>query len=119
MLPQDISARSPITGHDVPTRQSLDSARFPRLPRTAIDRKMERQPPTAEECFEDVGLDDHKQQPRKRGFFAKFGDTQDKDGHLAEPSPVSRFLMPGRKRGQSGQGSELGNMDRPQTADGR
>jgi len=117
---QDISARSPITGHDMPTRQSLDSARFPRLPRSAIDRRMmERQPPTAEEGFEDVGLDDHKQPPRKRGFFSKFGDSQDKDGHLAEPSPVSRFLMPGRKRGHSGQGSELGAMDRPQTADGR
>ncbi|PWI75004.1 hypothetical protein PCL_08318 [Purpureocillium lilacinum] len=116
----DISARSPITGHDMPTRQSLDSARFPRLPRSAIDRRMmERQPPTAEEGFEDVGLDDHKQPPRKRGFFSKFGDSQDKDGHLAEPSPVSRFLMPVRKRGHSGQGSELGAMDRPQTADGR
>ena len=104
----------------MPTRQSLDSARFPRLPRSAIDRRMmERQPPTAEEGFEDVGLDDHKQPPRKRGFFSKFGDSQDKDGQLAEPSPVSRFLMPVRKRGHSGQGSELGAMDRPQTADGR
>lgn len=102
-----------MPNHELPTRQSLDSARFPRLPRSAIDRKMERQPPTAEESFEDVGLDDHKQQhahsqqqPRKRGFFSKFSETtQDKD------SAGSRFL--GRKRGQSGQGAELGSLDHP------
>ncbi|PNY24652.1 Uncharacterized protein TCAP_05410 [Tolypocladium capitatum] len=113
----DISARSAIGNHDIPTRQSLDSARFPRLPRSAIDRRMERQPPTAEEGFEDVGLEDHKQPPRKRGFFAKFGETQDKDS--TDQQPVSRFLMPGRKRGQSGQGAELGSMDRPKTDEAR
>lgn len=71
---------------------------------------MERQPPTAEENFEDVGLDDHKHQtgpqhPRRRGFFSKFSEGQEKDPN------VSRFL--GRKRGQSGQGSELGSIDHP------
>lgn len=70
---------------------------------------MDIQPPTAEEGFEDVGLEDHKQQPRKRGFFSKFSDTPDKDVN-GQPA-VSRFLMPGRKRGQSGQGAELGNID--------
>lgn len=70
--------------------------------------------PTAEEPFEDVGLDDQKSQlangqhPRKRGFFSKFSDGQEKDGQS-----VSRFLIPGRKRGQSGQGAELGSMDHP------
>lgn len=78
---------------------------------------MERQPPTAEEGFEEVGLEDHKQPPRKRGFFSKFGETQDKDS--TGQQAVSRFLMPGRKRGQSGQGAELGNMDRPKTDEPR
>lgn len=68
---------------------------------------MDLQPPTAEEPFEDVGLEDQKQQTRKRGFFSKFGD-QDKEPGQAT---VSRFLMPGRKRAQSGQGAELGQMD--------
>ncbi|KAF5601444.1 uncharacterized protein FSUBG_8150 [Fusarium subglutinans] len=110
----DISARSPMPNGDFPTRQSLDSARLPRLPRSAIERSFE-QPPTAEERFEDVGLDDHKQQqqqpapqaqPQKRGFFSKFSD---KDSS-SNPT-VSRFLMHGRKRAQSGQGSELTPMD--------
>jgi hypothetical protein len=73
---------------------------------------MERQPPTAEENFEDVGLDDkhhHAQLPRRRGFFSKFSEGQEKDP-AAQPA-VSRFL--GRKRGQSGQGSELGSIDQP------
>lgn len=120
-LVKDISARSPISrsSHEIPTRASLDSARFPRLPRSAIERsKSERPTPTVEEAFEDVGLDDQKQQqqpqsphPRKRGFFSKFSDEKEKDA--ATQGPVSRFLNTGRKRGQSGQGAELGDMDQP------
>ncbi|KAF7550299.1 hypothetical protein G7046_g8066 [Stylonectria norvegica] len=111
----DISARSPIPGSDAPTRQSLDSARFPRLPRSAIDRTFQQQPPTAEEGFEDVGLDDHKQlPPRKRGFFSKFSDSQEKHAsHTSDPSTMSRFL-PSRKRAQSGQGAqELASIEQP------
>jgi len=124
----DISARSPISrsSHEIPTRQSLDSARFQRLPRSAIDRaKSDRPTSTVEEAFEDVGLDDQKQQaqspqPRKRGFFSKFSDEKDKD--VATQGSVSRFLNTGRKRGQSGQGAELGNMEHPKvvvTQDGQ
>ncbi|KAI9171364.1 hypothetical protein HJFPF1_00846 [Paramyrothecium foliicola] len=107
----DITARSPIVNSDVPTRQSLDSSRFPRLPRSAVDWKTEQPSPTVEESFEDVGLDDNKQnsnQQRKRGFFSKFSDSQEKDAS-GQPT-VSRFHMPGRKRGQSGQGAELGTI---------
>lgn len=96
---------------DFPPRQSLDSARLPRLPRSAVERSFH-QPPTAEERFEDVGLDDHKQsqaQPQKRSFFSKFSESREKDAST-QPT-VSRFLMHGRKRAQSGQGSELGSMD--------
>ncbi|KAM0287722.1 hypothetical protein ACHAQH_000253 [Verticillium albo-atrum] len=122
----DISARSPMPSQDLPARQSLDSHRFPRLPRSAFDRKaVATEPPTVEESnFEDVGLnDDHKhgQPQRKRGLFARFGDSNT-DLHKEVPSSqpnnnaVSRFL--GRKRGQSqsGQGAELGSMERPKTA---
>ncbi|KAM6539373.1 hypothetical protein FALCPG4_001180 [Fusarium falciforme] len=108
----DISARSPVPNPDFPPRQSLDSARLPRLPRSAVERSF-KQPPTAEERFEDVGLDDHKQsqaQPQKRSFFSKFSESREKDTTSTQPA-VSRFLMHGRKRAQSGQGSELGPMD--------
>ncbi|KAK1250121.1 hypothetical protein MKX08_010124 [Trichoderma sp. CBMAI-0020] len=105
----DISARSPITAYDIPTRQSLDSARYSRMPRSAINRNSV-QLPTADEGFEDVGLEDQKQPPRKRGFFSKLTETQEKDSSPV-PSGVSRFLIPGRKRAQSGQGSELSPME--------
>ncbi|KAI9644839.1 hypothetical protein NHQ30_006866 [Ciborinia camelliae] len=103
-----MSARSPISlidGHG--GRQSLDSARLPRMQRSAIgDRRFNRQPPTAEEGFEDVGLNDaandSTKQIKKKGFFSKFGDE-------ALPS----FHIPGRKRGQSGTGEELGNISKP------
>ncbi|KAK6594069.1 hypothetical protein ACHAPC_007485 [Botrytis cinerea] len=104
----DISARSPISPIDGHAgRQSLDSARLPRIQRSAIgDRRFNRQPPTAEEGFEDVGLNDGANDPakqvKKKGFFSKFGDE-------ALPS----FHMPGRKRGQSGTGEELGNIPKP------
>ncbi|TQV96782.1 hypothetical protein IF1G_04022 [Cordyceps javanica] len=107
----DITARSPIKHSNAPVRQSLDSARFPRQQRS-IHRQMERQPPTPEESFEDVGLDDSKQQHRKRGFFAKLTDSQDKD---SSPSAMPRFLMGGRKRGHSGQGAELGSFEHTKT----
>jgi len=110
----DISARSPVVSSDT-GRQSLDSARIPRLPRSAIaERRFQRQPPTAEEGFEDVGLNDEQKQPRKKGFFSKFGES----GEQGSQSPTgSRFHITGRKRGQSGQGAELGNIERPGTSD--
>ncbi|PMB65897.1 hypothetical protein BM221_008095 [Beauveria bassiana] len=118
ILSQDITARSPIKHNEAPVRQSLDSARFPRQQRS-VHRKIERQPATLEENFEDIGLDDGKQQPRKRGFFAKLTDGQDKD---SSPSSIPRFLMGGRKRGHSGQGAELGIVDhvrKPATSEER
>ncbi|KAG5917979.1 hypothetical protein E4U42_007050 [Claviceps africana] len=101
----DVTARSPIvSSNDSFGRQSLDSARFPRLPGSTMGAKfVHRQPLPAEEVFEDVGLDDYMQQPRKRGFFSKLTDSQDAPG---QPT-VSRFLVSGRKRGHSGQGAEL------------
>jgi len=106
----DISARSPVLPGDI-GRQSLDSARLSRLPRSAInERRFERQPPTAEEGFEDVGLNDEaKQHTKKKGFFSKFGDSDSQSG--------SRFHITGRKRGQSGVGEELGSIQRPGTAE--
>ncbi|KAM3071301.1 hypothetical protein ACMFMG_008892 [Clarireedia jacksonii] len=103
----DISARSPISPIEAYSgRQSLDSARIPRMPRSAIgDRRFDRQPPTAEEGFEDVGLNDEankQQQTKKKGFFSRIGDDA--------------FHMPGRKRGQSGTGEELGNIPKPNNA---
>lgn len=118
---QDVSAKSPIVVHDQP-RQSLDSARFPRLPRSSIrDRAFEREPPTAEEGFEDVGLnDEHRQQsqqaPKKRGFFAKFSDSQEPSNHNHNHTPSMSRFIPGRKRAMSGQGAELGNIDRPKSS---
>ena len=119
---KDITARSPIISGDPAPRQSLDSARFPRLPRPSNERRFECEPPTPEEGFEDVGLsDEHKQlqppQPhsRRRGFFSKFGGEHQEGTGTAAPSAISRFPFPGRKRGQSGQGSELGHIERPST----
>lgn len=114
---QDISAKSPVVPFEI-GRQSLDSARIPRLPRSAIgDRRFERQPPTAEEGFEDVGLnDEHAKQAKKRGFFSKFGDGSEQN---ASSTTGSRFHIGGRKRGQSGVGEELGNIQRPGTANSK
>jgi len=108
----DISARSPVIAADA-GRQSLDS-RIPRLPRSAIgERRFERQPPTAEEGFEDVGLNDEQvKHPKKKGFFSKFGESSERN---ASPTG-SRFHITGRKRGQSGTGQELGNIERPGTS---
>ena len=114
---QDISARSPIMQPEN-GRQSLDSARMPRLPRSAVkERYFDRQPPTAEEGFEDVGLNDEAKQPKKKSFFSKFGDSSETQSAKAiGTTTTSRFHIGGRKRGQSGVGEELGTIQRPGTS---
>lgn len=81
--------------------------------------QFDRPPPTDEEGFEDVGLNDEKKEPPKRkSIFARFGDNNDPPASGDAPRPSSShrgFHLPGRKRGQSGQGAELGNIDRPTT----
>lgn len=83
--------------------QSRTSSTFSRLPE-----------PTQEEEFEDVGLNDEANKPKKRGFLSRFQDSID-----VNASPDSRptsshhgFHITGRKRGQSGQGAELGSMEK-------
>lgn len=77
------------------------------------ERRFERQPPTAEEGFEDVGLNDEQlKQTKKKGFFSKFGENSESN---TQTTGVSRFHFTGRKRGQSGVGEELGNIPRPGT----
>ncbi|KAI1814736.1 hypothetical protein GGS20DRAFT_547151 [Poronia punctata] len=108
----DICAKSPIIVHD-PPRQSLDSPRFARNPRMSVrDRFFDREP-TAEEDFEEVGLNDDQkqsqQQSKRKSFFAKFSETQ-------EPHTIGQGMarfIPGRKRAHSGQGAELGPVERP------
>lgn len=120
VIMKDISARSPIQyPQDSNTpRQSLDS-RQSRRPRSTINGSNTFDPPgsTDEEGFEDVGLNDEtKQPPKKRGIFARFGDNSENQAAGDSGRPTSshgRFHLPGRKRGQSGQGAELGNIDRP------
>lgn len=122
----DISARSPIPDFDSRPRQSLDARRSLEA-RRSLDVRRSRAPPrsslqerridrpdesTAEEGFEEVGLNDEpKPAPKKRGIFARFGDSGGDVAHQEERPASSHHgfhLLPGRKRGQStGQGSEL------------
>lgn len=120
---QDISARSPVLQPEaMPPRASLDSRAGRLLPRSAINgHSFDRQPSTEEERFEDVGLNDEPK-PKKKGFFARFGDsTTDGTSSNDNSRPSSshhNFHIPGRKRGQSGQGAELGDMPIKSREDG-
>ncbi|EAU38880.1 conserved hypothetical protein [Aspergillus terreus NIH2624] len=92
----------------MPSRTSLDS-RFSRITSTsAVQTGLDKQPAAMEEeQFEDVGLDDDEAKPKKKGIFSRLGDfTSD-----SPSSGSSRFHIPGRKRGQSNVGSELGPMN--------
>ncbi|KAG9547623.1 hypothetical protein KCU86_g6178, partial [Aureobasidium melanogenum] len=103
----DISARSPIIAPEGRPRQSLDSSYHRQPPRSSL--ALNRPLPTADEGFEDVGLDDPK--PRKRGFLSRLTDSTD-DGPDARPTSSHHgfHFGSGRKRGQSGQGAELKPM---------
>lgn len=120
------------------TRRSLDTRQHLEPNPVASPRSPfkqappENKPPTTDEDgFEDVGLDgdtkaadEAKQQPsKKRSIFARFGDNAPSEpgvsGDPPRPSSGHRgFHLPGRKRGQSGQGAELGNIDRSGIQDG-
>ncbi|KAI9713991.1 MAG: hypothetical protein M1820_000721 [Bogoriella megaspora] len=128
----DISARSPVATIDhsaYPPRQSLDSrqARLqasripssgtPPLPRTPAK-------PLEDDVFEDVGLNDEPAKPhantKKRGIFARFGGESEQTLTQGDSRPSSSHhgfhFGGGRKRGQSGQGAELGSMRRDNQA---
>jgi hypothetical protein len=115
---QDISGRSPVLpGESFPSRGSLDS-RALRLPRSSLNgNTFDRPRETKEEedaVFEDVGLQDDPK-PKKKSFLSRFGEsTSDPSTTAGEPAKSHFNLhLPGRKRGQSGQGAELGNIERP------
>jgi len=105
----------------VRTRQSFDSRRAlnPRSQRPSLQepRRFDKLDGSADEGFEDVGLTDDK--PKKRGLFSRFGDEEKNANTQAQPdlkassSHHGWLGLPGRKRGQSGQGSELGSIPRP------
>ena len=65
-----------------------------------------------EETFEEVGLTDEVK-PKKKGFLSRFGDSSNDAQPAAKSSTSFGFHIPGRKRGQSGVGSELGSMKVP------
>ena len=120
---QDISARSPVARPDSgPPRQSFDS-RTSRYPRSAVNgsARFPKPQPTDEEGFEDVGLNDEIK-PKKKGLFSRFTNDPPESPVSADGSrPTSShygFHIPGRKRGASGQGAELGNIDQPKANGG-
>ncbi|KAI9800060.1 MAG: hypothetical protein M1825_004242 [Sarcosagium campestre] len=119
----DISAKSPVP-YPTPPRQSLDArqsleARRAHGTKPAVgprERNIDRQPPTAEEGFEDVGLNDEIK-PKRRSIFSRFGDTSTDTGAPPNSSSTTGgshlgFSFASRKRGHSGHGAELGKMDR-------
>lgn len=67
------------------------------------------------EGFEDVGLnDDSGNKPKKRSFLSRFQDSAEDGNPNSGDAKTHHFsILTGRKRGQSGSGSEMGNMQRP------
>ncbi|KAF2833126.1 hypothetical protein CC86DRAFT_277667 [Ophiobolus disseminans] len=128
----DISARSPIPDHgcetyprqsldtrrSVDTRRSLDVRRSRATPRSSMQLPRDSTDRVPEERFEDVGLNDEpKPQPqpqKKRGLFARFGDNDDKKQE-DRPASSHHFSLTGRKRAESGAGSEMKPMPRTST----
>lgn len=120
-LLQDISGRSPILHADSFTsRTSLDSRRsgFPRSSLSNDTFSLPRPVPlekTHDEDFEDVKLqDDNLHKPKKKSFLSRFGESaDDRESTNSDGSSKHHFsLLPGRRRGQSGTGSELESVQR-------
>ncbi|EHY55531.1 hypothetical protein HRR83_009474 [Exophiala dermatitidis] len=118
----DISGRSPIVQTDSFTsRTSLDSRASTRFPtRSTLNSSTFEKPAAEDDAFEDVKLNDETKQaqPKKRSFLARFGDSNSNgdSGSVKDDGKHHFHLLPGRKRGQSGTGNELGDMPRPQSS---
>lgn len=72
------------------------------------------QQPPEHEAFEDVKLNEdqaNKQQPKKKGFLSRL--TESDTTNASADGKSHHFHIPGRKRGQSGTGNELGDINRP------
>ncbi|CAG8380128.1 unnamed protein product [Penicillium salamii] len=109
----DISARSPIIhAESGPSRTSLDSRCSRLTPSGTHSTSFTKPDPMEEETFEEVGLSDEVK-PKKKGFLSRFGDSSNDAQPTAKSSTSFGFHIPGRKRGQSGGGSELGSMKVP------
>jgi len=119
----DISARSPITDcitetyprQSLDARRSVDTRRSRATPRSSLQQaRPESRDQVLEEGFEEVGLNDEpKPQPKKRSLFARFGDSSHtNEKHDDRPTSSHHFSLPGRKRAESGAGSELKPMPR-------
>ena len=131
LMAQDISARSPIQDNvhetyprqsldarrSVDTRPSLDVRRSRATPRSSMQqpRHSESHEQVPEEGFEEVGLNDEpKPQPKKRSLFSRFGDNNHANEKTEErPGSSHHFSLTGRKRAESGAGSELKPMPKP------
>ncbi|KAI1616597.1 hypothetical protein EDD37DRAFT_70529 [Exophiala viscosa] len=112
----DISGRSPILQADSFTsRSSMDSRPSSRFPtRSTFNNNTFDAPTKEEEGFEDVKLNEEAKQPKKKSFLSRFGDSSG-DTPVAKEDGKHHFHIPGRKRGQSGTGSELKDIPRPQS----
>jgi hypothetical protein len=105
----------------VDTRRSLDVRRSRATPRSSMQQHRDSTDHAVpEEGFEDVGLNDEpKAQPqKKRSLFSRFGDSNNHaDDKKQDERPTSshHFSLTGRKRAESGAGSELKSMSQTGT----
>jgi len=96
------------------SRTSLDSRTF-HLSRPALNgQTFDKPEPVRDEDFDDVKLNDEaaKAQPKKKSFLSRFSETSN-DAVAESKDGKHHFHFPGRRRGQSGSGSELGEVKRP------
>lgn len=89
-------------------------------PRSSISIDTFARPPpleSNEEGFEDVKLQEDTAafKPKKKSFLSRFGESADETNTNSSGDGKHHFssLIPGRRRGQSGTGSELENVQRP------
>jgi hypothetical protein len=118
---QDISARSPVLPPESRPRASLDSRTFLPPPRmsNSFQRPVQVPQTQEEDKFEDVSIDDPKPPlvQKKRGIFARMvdgvpgvGDASNRPTTSSESRGGAWHNLTSRRRGQSGQGAELGSM---------
>lgn len=101
----------------MPSRTSLDSrvSHITSTPSTLYSNLSKQPEAMEEEQYEEVALDDEEVKPKRKSIFSRFGDFTNDSAQNSSTSKSSTlgFHIPGRKRGPSNPGSELGTFKAP------
>ncbi|EHA17895.1 hypothetical protein ASPNIDRAFT_176564 [Aspergillus niger ATCC 1015] len=115
----DTHGSSPLSfrksSENEPPEYKLSVSHITSTPSTLYSNLSKQPEAMEEEQYEEVALDDEEVKPKRKSIFSRFGDFTNDSSQNSSTTKSSTlgFHIPGRKRGPSNVGSELGTFKAP------